>query len=150
MDPVERFVGATRGVVSLLWAFWFSRLTGMEGGMLAYAGQRGLEFGVSGGGGDDVILLDEATAGRSRSESDHAVELIRRPEKVVRLTVRAARELAASSRSGGLRALAALLAQPMPGPVGSLMRTRLRSQRGDDTDRPPALPTTPAPRQDAD
>jgi diacylglycerol O-acyltransferase len=75
-----------------------------------------------------------------------AVELIRRPEKVVRLTVRATRELAVASRSGGLRAIADLLAQPMPGPLGSMMRTRLRSQRGDDTDRPPALPTTPAPR----
>ena len=75
-----------------------------------------------------------------------AVELIRRPEKMIRLSVRAARELAASSRSGGLKAIADLLAQPMPGPMGSMMRKRLRSQRGDDTDRPPALPTTPAPR----
>jgi WS/DGAT/MGAT family acyltransferase len=60
--------------------------------------------------------------------------------------VRATRELAATTRSGGLRAIADLLAQPMPGPLGSLMRRRLRSQHGADTDRPPALPPTHAPR----
>ncbi len=73
-----------------------------------------------------------------------AGELIRRPEKMIRLTVRAAREIAAASRSGGLRAMADLLAQPMPGPVGAAMRKRLRG--GDDPDHPPALPRTQAPR----
>jgi diacylglycerol O-acyltransferase len=33
----------------------------------------------------------------------------------------------------------------MPGPVGKLMRTRLRSQHGTDDDRAPALPPTQAP-----
>jgi branched-chain amino acid transport system ATP-binding protein len=47
-------------------------------GMLTYAEQRALEIGVTIAGGADVILLDEPTAGMSRSESDHAVELIRR------------------------------------------------------------------------
>ena len=75
-----------------------------------------------------------------------ARELARRPEKMVRLGVRATRELAAATRSGGLVALADLVAQPMPGPLGSLMRERLRAQRGTDVDRPPALPPTPAPR----
>lgn len=75
-----------------------------------------------------------------------AREYLRRPEKFVRLSVRSARELAAATRSGGLRALADLIAQPMPGPVGDLLRERLRSQQGDDTDRAPALPPTPAPR----
>ncbi len=75
-----------------------------------------------------------------------AREYLRRPEKFVRLSVRSARELAATTRSGGLRALADLIAQPMPGPLGSMMRERLRSQRGDDTDRAPALPPTTAPR----
>jgi diacylglycerol O-acyltransferase / wax synthase len=73
-------------------------------------------------------------------------QYIRRPEKMVRLSVRAVRELAAATRSGGLRAIADLIAQPMPGPVGSVMRRRLRSQYGVDTDRPPALPPTRAPR----
>ncbi len=73
-------------------------------------------------------------------------EYLRRPEKMIRLSVRTARELATSTRSGGLRAMADLLAQPMPGALGTMMRTRLRAQHGEDTDRPPALPPTHAPR----
>ena len=45
---------------------------------LTYAEQRALEIGVTIAGGANVILLDEPTAGMSRSESDNAVELIRR------------------------------------------------------------------------
>ncbi len=45
-------------------------------GLLTYAEQRALEIGVTVAGGADVILLDEPTAGMSRSESDHAVEMI--------------------------------------------------------------------------
>ncbi len=75
-----------------------------------------------------------------------ALEYLRRPEKFVRLSVRSTRELAAATRSGGLRALADLIAQPMPGPMGQLMRSRLRSQYGHDVDRAPALPPTQAPR----
>ena len=75
-----------------------------------------------------------------------ALEYLRRPEKMVRLGVRAARELAAATQSGGLRAIADLIAQPMPGPMGDLMRKRLRSQHGEDHDRAPALPPTSAPR----
>ena len=73
-------------------------------------------------------------------------EFIRRPEKLIRLGVRTTRELATATRSGGLRAIADMVAQPMPGPLGSLMRRRLRSQYGQETDRPPALPPTHAPR----
>jgi branched-chain amino acid transport system ATP-binding protein len=47
-------------------------------GLLTYAEQRALEIGVTIAGGADVILLDEPTAGMSRSESDAAVELIRK------------------------------------------------------------------------
>ena len=46
-------------------------------GLLTYAEQRALEIGITVAGGADVILLDEPTAGMSRSESDKAVELIR-------------------------------------------------------------------------
>ncbi len=73
-------------------------------------------------------------------------EFLRRPEKMIRLGVRTTRELATATRSGGLRAMADLLAQPMPGMLGTMMRQRLRSQHGEDTDRPPALPPTHAPR----
>jgi branched-chain amino acid transport system ATP-binding protein len=47
-------------------------------GALPYAEQRALEIGITVAGGADVILLDEPTAGMSRSESDAAVELIRK------------------------------------------------------------------------
>jgi branched-chain amino acid transport system ATP-binding protein len=46
-------------------------------GVLTYAEQRALEIGVTIAGGADVILLDEPTAGMSRSETEEAVELIR-------------------------------------------------------------------------
>lgn len=46
-------------------------------GLLSYAEQRALEIGITIAGGAHVILLDEPTAGMSRSESDAAVELIR-------------------------------------------------------------------------
>jgi branched-chain amino acid transport system ATP-binding protein len=47
-------------------------------GLLTYAEQRALEIGVTIAGGANVILLDEPTAGMSRSESDAAVDLIRK------------------------------------------------------------------------
>jgi branched-chain amino acid transport system ATP-binding protein len=47
-------------------------------GLLTYAEQRALEIGITIAGGANVILLDEPTAGMSRSESDAAVELIRK------------------------------------------------------------------------
>ena len=47
-------------------------------GLLTYAEQRALEIGITVAGGAEVILLDEPTAGMSRSESDAAVELIRK------------------------------------------------------------------------
>ena len=47
-------------------------------GELTYAEQRALEIGVTIACGASVILLDEPTAGMSRSESDAAVELIKK------------------------------------------------------------------------
>ena len=47
-------------------------------GLLTYAEQRALEIGITIAGGAEVILLDEPTAGMSRSETDAAVELIRK------------------------------------------------------------------------
>jgi len=46
-------------------------------GTLSYAEQRALEIGVTIAGGASVILLDEPTAGMSRTETAQAVELIR-------------------------------------------------------------------------
>lgn len=47
-------------------------------GVLTYAEQRALEIGITIAGGADIILLDEPTAGMSRSETEHAVDLIRK------------------------------------------------------------------------
>ena len=44
---------------------------------LPYAEQRALEIGITIAGGADVILLDEPTAGMSKSETRHFIELIR-------------------------------------------------------------------------
>jgi len=44
---------------------------------LTYAEQRALEIGITIAGGAQVILLDEPTAGMSRSETGHFIELIR-------------------------------------------------------------------------
>ena len=50
----------------------------LPAGLLSYAEQRALEIGITIAGGANTILLDEPTAGMSRSEADHAVALIRR------------------------------------------------------------------------
>ena len=52
-----------------------------KAGLLTYAEQRALEIGLTIAGNAQVILLDEPTAGMSRSESDHAVNLIREVTK---------------------------------------------------------------------
>ncbi|MCW8836992.1 MAG: ABC transporter ATP-binding protein [Rhodospirillales bacterium] len=46
-------------------------------GLLAYAEQRALEIGIAIAGGNQVIILDEPTAGMSHSETEQVVELIR-------------------------------------------------------------------------
>ncbi len=53
------------------------RLRDTQAGLLTYAEQRALEIGITIAGGAEVILLDEPTAGMSRSETDQAVALIR-------------------------------------------------------------------------
>jgi diacylglycerol O-acyltransferase len=73
------------------------------------------------------------------------VEYLRRPEKFIRLSVRALRELSAATRNGGLRVMADLLAQPVPGPAGAFVRRRLRGT-DHEVDSPPVLPLTAAPR----
>ena len=44
---------------------------------LTYAEQRALEIGITIAGGADVVLLDEPTAGMSKSETARFIELIR-------------------------------------------------------------------------
>ena len=47
-------------------------------GVLTYAEQRALEIGITLASGASVIMLDEPTAGMSMSETEQAIELIRR------------------------------------------------------------------------
>ncbi len=47
-------------------------------GVLTYAEQRALEIGVTIGGGANVIMLDEPSAGMNNSETEQAVALIRK------------------------------------------------------------------------
>src|SRR6267378_4718760 len=49
----------------------------VSAGLLTDAEQRALEIGITIAGGADVILLDEPTAGMSRSETEHVIALIR-------------------------------------------------------------------------
>ena len=44
---------------------------------LTYAEQRALEIGVTIAGGANVILLDEPTAGMSKTETSHFIALIK-------------------------------------------------------------------------
>jgi diacylglycerol O-acyltransferase len=73
-------------------------------------------------------------------------EYLRRPEKFFRQSLRMTRELAEATGNGGLRALADLVAQPLPGTLGSTLRARLRRGYGTEIDNPPPLPPTQAPR----
>jgi branched-chain amino acid transport system ATP-binding protein len=49
-----------------------------QAGTLAYAEQRALEIGITIASGAEIILLDEPTAGMSRSEAEHITGLIRK------------------------------------------------------------------------
>src|SRR3546814_11947487 len=50
----------------------------MPAGLLTYAEQRALEIGITIAGGAEVVMLDEPTAGMSRSETAHFVDLSRK------------------------------------------------------------------------
>ena len=50
----------------------------IHAGLLSYADQRALEFGITIASGADTIMLDEPTAGMSNSETERAVELIKK------------------------------------------------------------------------
>jgi branched-chain amino acid transport system ATP-binding protein len=50
----------------------------VQAGLLSYAEQRALEIGMTVAGGATAILLDEPTAGRSNTEPEYAIAMIRR------------------------------------------------------------------------
>jgi branched-chain amino acid transport system ATP-binding protein len=75
---LERLRDAKERAEQVLEQIGLQRQRALPAGVLTYAEQRALEIGITIAGGAEVILLDEPTAGMSRSESDAAVELIRK------------------------------------------------------------------------
>ncbi len=75
---LERLADAAARAEEVLQRIGLGSRRDTPAGTLTYAEQRALEIGITIAGGAGVILLDEPTAGMSRSESDRAVELIRR------------------------------------------------------------------------
>ncbi len=74
-----------------------------------------------------------------------AVAFVQRPEKMVRLSIRAGRAMAARSGNLGLMAMAEAAARPLPGPLGRAIRDRIRGERSVE-DELPQLPRLSAPR----
>jgi len=74
------------------------------------------------------------------------VSYLRQPDRFVRHSLHTIREFGRNPQSGSLGALADLVVQPIPGPLGNMMRRRLRDPERRSEDRPPALPITAAPR----
>jgi diacylglycerol O-acyltransferase / wax synthase len=95
--------------------------------------------------GEPAEWTPEAIPGDMTLLGRTMVEYARRPEKFIRLSVRTLRELGWLTRSAGMLALADMVAQPIPGPVGDMLRRRLRNAPN-EVDDPPPLPPTPAPR----
>jgi branched-chain amino acid transport system ATP-binding protein len=74
---IDRLAAVNARAAQVLDAIGLARRRDVAASELTYAEQRALEIGVTIAGGADVILLDEPTAGMSRSEADAAVSLIR-------------------------------------------------------------------------
>jgi branched-chain amino acid transport system ATP-binding protein len=74
---LNRLADAEACAEELLERIGLRRRRNVQAGLLTYAEQRELEIGVTIAGGARVILLDEPTAGMSRSETARAVALIR-------------------------------------------------------------------------
>jgi branched-chain amino acid transport system ATP-binding protein len=74
---LNRLADAEDRAQQLLERIGLRRRRNIQAGLLTYAEQRALEIGITIAGGATVILLDEPTAGMSRSETARAVALIR-------------------------------------------------------------------------
>ena len=75
---IDRMPDVNERAEAVLERIGLSRRRDVPAGLLAYAEQRALEIGLAIAGEPQVILLDEPTAGMSRGEAEHAVDLIRR------------------------------------------------------------------------
>lgn len=74
---IPALVNARERANAVMEQIGLQRRRGVAAGLLTYAEQRALEIGITIASGAEVILLDEPTAGMSRSESDAMVDLIR-------------------------------------------------------------------------
>ena len=74
---LSKLADAEAKAEELLERIGLKRRRNIQAGLLTYAEQRELEIGITIAGGAPVILLDEPTAGMSRSETARAVALIR-------------------------------------------------------------------------
>jgi branched-chain amino acid transport system ATP-binding protein len=77
-NMIERASDARERTEAILAQINLASRRAVPAGLLSYAEQRALEIGITIGSGADVIMLDEPTAGMSRSETEHAVALIRK------------------------------------------------------------------------
>jgi branched-chain amino acid transport system ATP-binding protein len=75
---IDRMRDVNERAQDVLERIGLERRRDVPAGLLAYAEQRALEIGLAIAGEPDIILLDEPTAGMSHSETEHAVDLIRR------------------------------------------------------------------------
>jgi len=74
---LDSLADARRRAEEVLLAIGLESRRARPAGLLTYAEQRALEIGITIAGGAGVVLLDEPTAGMSRSETAHVVELVR-------------------------------------------------------------------------
>ena len=75
---IDRLADVRERTMSVLERIGLERRREVPAGLLTYAEQRALEIGLAIAGDPEIILLDEPTAGMSHSETEAAVELIRR------------------------------------------------------------------------
>lgn len=75
---VDKLDDVNERTASVLDEIGMASRSNIPAGVLTYAEQRALEIGITIAGGADIIILDEPTAGMSHSETDQAVELIRK------------------------------------------------------------------------
>ena len=77
-SPLWRQRGLNEKAEFLMEELNLSSRSNTPAGLLSYAEQRALEIGMTIAGGASVVLLDEPTAGMSNTETDYAMDLIRR------------------------------------------------------------------------
>ncbi|MGH7121087.1 MAG: ABC transporter ATP-binding protein, partial [Acetobacteraceae bacterium] len=75
--PIRRLPDVRDKATELLDMIGLTAHRDVSGAELSYADQRALEIAITIAGDPDVVLLDEPTAGMSRSETERAVALIR-------------------------------------------------------------------------